>query len=68
MIKNPETYRRQSEAERFEALRQMSAEKSIALGEALLSSEIMRLAEFPDDDHARSLAIGLGIKPHAAFK
>jgi hypothetical protein len=36
MIKNPETYRRQSEAERFEALRQMSAEESIALGEALL--------------------------------
>ena len=68
MIKNPETYRRQSEAERFEALRQMSAEESIALGEALLCSEIMRLAEFPDDDHARSLAIGLGIKPHAAFK
>ncbi len=46
----------------------MSAEESIALGEALLSSEIMRLAEFSDDDHARSLAIGLGIKPHAAFK
>ena len=42
MIKNPETYRRQSEAERWEALRQMSAEESIALGEALLSSEIMR--------------------------
>ena len=68
MIKNPETYRRQSEAERWEALRQMSAEESIALGEALLCSEIMRLAEFPDDDHAQSLAIGLGIKPHAAFK
>ena len=68
MIKDPQTYRRQSEAERWEALRRMSVEESIALGEALLTSEIMRLATFPDDDHPRSLAISLGIKPHAASK
>jgi len=66
MIKDSQTYRRQSEAERWEALRRMTAADSIALGEALLTSEIMRLATFPDDDHPRSLAIRLGIKPHAA--
>lgn len=66
MIKDPQTYRRQSEAERWEALRRMTAADSIALGEALLTSEIMRLATFPDDDYPRSLAIRLGIKPHAA--
>jgi hypothetical protein len=41
----------------------MSVEESIAVGEALLTSEIMRLAEFPDDDRPQSLAIALGIHP-----
>lgn len=68
MIKDPQSYRRQSEAERWEALRRMSVEESIALGEALLTSEIMRLAEFSEDDHPRSLAIRLGIKPYPASK
>jgi hypothetical protein len=62
MIKNPEAYRRGSEAERWEALRQMSPEESIAVGEALLTSEIMQVATFPDDDHPQSLAILLGIE------
>jgi len=68
MIKNPEEYRRQSERERWQALRLMSAQESIALGESLLTSEIMLLtvrAESPEDDHPRSLAITLRIEPKA---
>lgn len=61
MIKNPRAYERESEAERWESLRRMSAEDTIALGEAILTSDIMRVAEFPDDDHPCSLAIALGI-------
>lgn len=61
MIRNPEVFARQAEQSRWDALRQMTAEESIAVGEALLTSEIMTLAEFPDDDHPRSLAISLGI-------
>jgi hypothetical protein len=38
----------------------------IAIGEALLTSEIMRLAEFPAEDHPRSLALALGIAPSLA--
>lgn len=41
----------------------MTVDESIAIGEALLTSEIMRLAEFPADDHPRSLALALGIPP-----
>jgi len=62
MIRDPETYRKLSEKERSEALRAMTVEESIALGEALLTSELMDLAEFPDDDHPMSLAIALGIR------
>ena len=40
----------------------MTAEESIAIGEALLTSDLMRLAQFPDDDHPRSLAIALGLR------
>jgi hypothetical protein len=63
MIKNPAKYHRAAEFERWEALRRMSAEESIAVGEALLTSEIMQLAEFPDDDRPQSLAITLGLHP-----
>jgi len=66
MIRNPEAYRRQSDRDRWEALARMTPEESIALGEALLTSEIMRLAVFPDDDQPRSLALALGITPHRA--
>lgn len=66
MIRNPSDYQRQDEQERWQALRQMSIEDSIAIGETLLTSEIMRLAQFPDDDHPRSLAIALGIAPRPA--
>jgi hypothetical protein len=44
----------------------MTPEESIAVGEALLTSEIMSLAVFPDDDEPRSLAIALGIEPRDA--
>jgi hypothetical protein len=65
MIPNRQTYARQSEEEDRAALRAMTAEESIALGEALLTSDLMRLARFPDDDHPRSLAIALGLPPMA---
>lgn len=66
MIRNPKDYQRQAEQERWEALRRMTVDESIAIGEALLTSEIMRLAEFPADDHPRSLAFALGIPPSPA--
>lgn len=39
----------------------MTAAESIAIGEALLTSEIMNLAVPADDDRPRSLAIALWI-------
>lgn len=66
MIKNPQAYARQTEQERWDTLRGMSVEESIAIGEALLTSDVMRLAEFPDDDHPLSLAIALGVTTTAA--
>lgn len=66
MIRNPSDYRRDDDQERWQKLRQMSIDDSIVIGEALLTSEIMRLAQFPDDDHPRSLAIALGIAPRPA--
>jgi hypothetical protein len=41
----------------------MTVAESIAIGEALLTSEIMTIATFSDDDHPVSLAISLGISP-----
>jgi hypothetical protein len=63
MIRNPKAYQRQEEQERFEALRRLTVDESIAIGEALLTSDIMRLAESAADDHPRSLALALGITP-----
>ena len=68
MIRNPQAYARQSEKEHWDALRGMSAAESIAIGEALLTSDVMRLAEFPDDDRPLSLAIALGLRPAAAAR
>jgi hypothetical protein len=62
MIRDVMAHRRRCDHERDEALKRMTAEDSIAIGEALLTSEIMRLAEFPDDDRPLSLAIALGIR------
>lgn len=39
----------------------MSIEETIAVGEALLTSELMDDAVFADDDHPVSLARSLGI-------
>jgi hypothetical protein len=66
MIKDRAAYARVSEEERRQALRSMTAEESIAIGESLLTSDLMRLAVFPDDDHPRSLAIALRIGVDAA--
>jgi hypothetical protein len=44
----------------------MSAEESIALGEALLTSDLMRVAVFPDEQRPLSLVIALGIDPQRA--
>jgi len=63
MITDPEQYRRLPEADRWEALERMTPEESIELGEALLTSEIMDLAEFPDDDRPVCLAVSLGLTP-----
>ncbi len=52
---------------RREALRAMTVEQSIAVGEALLTSELMDLAVFPDDDHPMSLARSLRI-PEARLR
>jgi hypothetical protein len=68
MIRNARAYDRESEAERWNALRGMTAEDSIAIGEALLTSDVMRLAEFPDDDHPVSLAVALGLRPDAVTR
>jgi hypothetical protein len=61
MIINRTTYRILDANDQDEALRRMTASESIAIGEAILTSELMIRAEFPDDDHPQSLAIGLGI-------
>jgi hypothetical protein len=46
----------------------MSVAESIAIGEALLTSDLMRLAVFPEHDRPRSLAIALGIDAKAAAR
>jgi hypothetical protein len=61
MIKDREAYRRLCERERWDALRAMTVEQSIAVGEALLTSELMELAEPRHDDHPMSLARSLRI-------
>lgn len=50
---------RANERERWAALQAISIEESIAIGEALLSSELMDEAVFSDDDQPMSLAISL---------
>ena len=62
MIKDPAEYSRLCESEQWEALRRLSIEDSIAVGEALLTSEVMDLAVFARDSAPVSLAIALGIE------
>jgi hypothetical protein len=61
MIKDREAYARLCENEQWDALRAMTIDASIAVLEALLTSELMDIAVFPDDDHPMSLARSLGI-------
>lgn len=61
MIKNPKLFATQGERDRWDRLRHMSAADSIAIGEALLTSELMTLAKFSDDDRPQSLALMLGL-------
>jgi hypothetical protein len=61
MIRNPEAYARLSEREERDALRAMSIDESIAVLEALLTSELMDVAVFADDDRPMSLARSLRI-------
>ena len=68
MIRNEATYRRQADEEARAVLHRMSVAESIAIGEALLTSDVMRLAVFPEHDPPRSLAISLGIDAQAAAR
>src|ERR1700733_12395224 len=61
MIKDPEAYARLCDLEQWDALRAMTIDASIAVMEALLTSELMDIAVFADDDHPMSLARSLGI-------
>lgn len=60
MITDRAAYERWCEAERWERLRGMSIDESIALGEALLTSEVMDHVT-ATIDVPRSLAIALGV-------
>lgn len=63
MIKNSKLFTAQDERDHRDRLQHMSAAESIAMGEALLTSELMTLAEFSDDDRPQSLALTLGLSP-----
>ena len=60
VITDRAAYERWCEAERWERLRCMSMDESIALGEALLTSEVMDHVT-ATVDVPRSLAIALGV-------
>jgi hypothetical protein len=62
MIRDLEAFRRLCERERWDRLSRMSVDETIAVGEALLTSELMRVSPFPRDDHPVTLARALGIK------
>ena len=61
MITNPWDYEQLCESERWAALQAATPEETIALGEALSTSELMDLAVFADDDAPMSLVIALGV-------
>lgn len=66
MITDRTTYRLLDASDEDETLRRMTAKESIAIGEAILTSELMTLAEFPVADRPQSLALALGIPPSHA--
>jgi len=61
MITDRSAYERLCERERWDTLRAMTADESIALGEALLTSELMSIAAFPDRPRPVSRAVALGL-------
>ena len=61
MIRDLDAYRRSNDAEHRKMLAQRTIEESIAIGEALLTSELMQDAVFSDDDKPMALAIALGM-------
>ncbi len=63
MIRDPDRYREFDEEDRWEALRKLSPEESIAIGEALLTSEVMNAAVSREEDRPVCLAMSLGIAP-----
>ena len=65
MITDRRAYERWCEAERWERLRRMSIEESIALGEALLTSDVMEHVTATTDVPC-SVAIALGITARCA--
>jgi hypothetical protein len=62
VITNRAAYEALCEAERWDTLAALSVDETIAIGEALLASELMDVAEFPDDDHPLNLARALGLR------
>jgi hypothetical protein len=62
MIKDSKAYAQLSGKEDLARLQSLTCEDAIAIGEALLTSELMEVAQFPDDDHPMSLAMALGIQ------
>ena len=62
MIRDVDAHSKLDERQHWRTLEQMSIDESIAVGEALLTSELMDLAVFADDDHPLSLARALGIR------
>lgn len=65
MITSRDAYERLCEQERWDALARMSVGESIAVGEALLTSDLMRVAVFSERERPCSLAIALGIATSA---
>ncbi|MFM8707209.1 MAG: hypothetical protein ACKOHK_03765 [Planctomycetia bacterium] len=66
MIRNAKDYQCAAERERWEALQSMTVADSIAVGEALLTSEIMRYATVPADGQPLSLAFALRLAKEPA--
>jgi hypothetical protein len=63
VITDVAAYDRLCEREKWDVLRRMSIDDSIAVLEALLTSELMDIAAFADDDHPMTLARSLRIRP-----
>lgn len=61
MIRNLALNEKIRDAEYWQTLSRMTIDESIRLGEQLLTSQLMEIAEFSDDDHPMSLARSLGI-------